>query len=326
MRKSLTMLSQATGTPVEMLSTVDEVYPVKVSEFIKRRISEGSYGPTAARQFVPNERELDAVEGFTADPVGESNLRPKPAVVQAYGNRVAVVTTHRCLVYCRYCFRKHFVGHDANEVGPDALNEALEYLLANPKITDILLTGGDPLAIPNGHLLPFLDRLRDVPHLKTIRIHSRAVSVRPDRIDLELTDYLSRDSRFWYYAHMNHPDDINHPEVRAAIKRLQASGVPVLNQAVILGGVNDDLAVLQSLMQLCYETRVIPYNLYVLDKVRGASHFFVPNAVIAKLYAGLSELPGPAKPVLVWVDQQSVKHHTVAENYEEIVAFLGGAE
>jgi glycine amidinotransferase len=325
-RKALTVLSRVLDADVDVLQRVDEVYPVKLSRFLTQRIAEGSYGEAATRQFVPDVREFDETVGFAIDPVGESSLRPADAMVQAYNNRAAVVTTHRCLVYCRYCFRKHFVGHDANEMTPEALEQAVKYLVENPRVTDILLTGGDPLAIPNNQLLPFLERLLEVPHLKTIRIHSRAISVSPERIDREFTDYLSRDPRFWYYAHMNHPDDIHHSAVRAAIARLQTAGVPVLNQAVILAGVNDDLPTLKSLMQTCYESRVMPYNLYVLDKVRGASHFFVPKTAIAELYAGLSDLPGPAKPVLVKVDQRSIKHHTVATEYQEILNFLDRTE
>lgn len=325
-RQSLTLLSRITAQDSETLEQVDNTYPVKVSEFLTRRIAEGNYGQSAARQFVPDQRELISGDGFTVDPVGESTLRPAIAVVQAYENRVAIVATQRCLAYCRYCFRKHFVGHDANSVPPEAQDQAVEYLRDNAHITDVLLTGGDPLAMPNRRLLPFLDQVLSIPHVKTVRVHSRAVSVRPERIDRELVDYLSRDQRFWFYSHMNHPDDINHREVRSAISRLQAAGIPVLNQAVILAGVNDDMSTLKLLMQLCYESRVIPYNLYVLDKVRGATHFFVPNTVIAQLYAGLAELSGPAKPALVRVDGRSVKHHTVSEKYEEILAFLEETE
>jgi KamA family protein len=195
-------------------------------------------------------------------------------------------------------------------------------LRAHPEVDDILLTGGDPLAIPNSQLIPFLQKVVRIGHLKTIRIHSRAISTRPERIDDELIGFLGSDPRFWYYGHMNHPDDINHRAVKEAIHKLLGARIPVLNQAVLLGGVNDRPETLKTLMKLCYENKVIPYHLYVLDRVKGASHFHVPNDRIVELYRSLADLPGPAQPVLVYVDATNIKHRAVPSQHIDLSKFL----
>ncbi len=216
------------------------------------------------------------------------------------------------------------MGFPEHQVSDADLEHALAYVATHSEIEDILLSGGDPLAMPNRRLIPFLKRLIQIPHLKTIRIHSRAVATVPTRIDKELIEFLAQDDRFWYYAHMNHPDDIDHPEVIAAVRRLLSARIPVLNQCVILAGVNDDPATMTRLMKLCYEHKVIPYNLYVLDRVRGVAHFEVPIERIIDIYKALSRLPGPAQPVLVYVDGQSKKHRAVYSEALDLRRFLLG--
>src|SRR5262249_24545879 len=183
MKRSLTTLARISGRAITELQVVSNVYPWKVTDFLMRRVEEGTYSPEALRQFLPDARELIDVQGFSCDPVGESARHPVTSVVQSYKNRLAIITTHRCLVYCRFCFRKDFVGFDSNEVSTNQLDEALDYLRSHPEVDDILLTGGDPLAIPNSQLIPFLEKVVRIGHLKTIRIHSRAISTRPERID-----------------------------------------------------------------------------------------------------------------------------------------------
>lgn len=320
--RALQVLARVTDQSMDELEEVARVYPFAISPFIIRRVAEGTYSLVALRQFLPDLRELQDVDGFGPDPTGESGLHPERSVLQTYDNRLALILTHQCLVYCRFCFRKEFVGLSDNGVLDEDLDRALSYVAAHPEVDDILLSGGDPLALPNKRLIPFLRKLAQIPHLKTIRIHSRALSVQPERIDDELTQFLSSDDRFWYYAHMNHPDDISHPDVAKAIRRLLSARVPILNQSVILAGVNDDVNTMVQLMKLCYEHKVIPYNLYVLDRVRGAAHFEVPVDRIVEIYEALAQLPGPAQPVLVVVDSQSKKHRAVYDSAFDLKAFL----
>lgn len=307
---------------VNILDEVSSVYPVAISPFLTRRVQEGNYSINAVKQYYPDVRELSDVDGYVTDPTGEGELHPEEAILQTYSNRAAIIFTHQCLVYCRFCFRKDFVGISDNKISETQLEKSLSYLAQHPEIQDVLVSGGDPLAVPNSKLLPFLQKLRDIEHIQVIRIHSRALSVTPERFDGELMRFFEADNKIWYYAHMNHPDDINHPDVLAVVRKLQRAGVPVLNQAVILSGVNDDPKVLFDLMNSCYRNRVLPYNLYLLDRVKGAAHFDVSTERVVQLYSALSSLPGPAQPVLVYVDSNSKKHRTVFRCEEDLRKFL----
>lgn len=319
----LDVMARSSGVKSEDLQEVANKYPVAVPPFLARRIDGGTYSQAALRQYLPDLRELADAAGYVSDPTGETELHPAESVLQAYGDRVALMLTTRCLVYCRFCFRKAIVGSEGHVVSDAALDSALSYVSEHSEITDVLLSGGDPLAVPNRTLVPFLRRLADIPHVRVIRIHSRAVSANPRRINDDLLDCLAGDDRFWYYAHMNHPDDIDHPEVIAAVRRLLSARVPVLNQSVILGGVNDDPETICRLMRMCYENKVIPYNLYVLDRVKGAAHFEVPEERIIEILRSLGELPGPAQPALVYVDQRSRKHRALFSEALDCEGFLG---
>ncbi|HYU73889.1 MAG TPA: KamA family radical SAM protein [Ktedonobacteraceae bacterium] len=320
--KTLNMLADVFGKPVEDLEEVSRVYPFAITSFLIRRVEEGTYSPEALRQFIPDIRELQQVEGFSEDPTHEENFRPKKSVLHVYDNRTVIILSHRCLVYCRFCFRKFFVGFPEHAISDEQLNEAFAYVMAHPEIEDVILSGGDPLAVPNRRLIPFLRKLTAIPHIKVIRIDSRAISTHPERIDDELIDFLRSDKRFWYYAHMNHPDDIDHPDVFAAINRLVSIGVVVRNQCVILRAVNDNVETMTRLMNLCYQHKVQPYNLYIFDRVRGGAHFDVSNERIVEICAALSQLPGPAQPVLVYTDELSRKHRAVYDDPDDLQTFL----
>lgn len=320
--KTLEVLAHTTERPVEELVVVSEKYPFALTPFIVKRVREGTYSTSALRQFLPDIRELENTEGFSIDPTGESHNHPEEAILQTYDNRLVIMLTYQCLVYCRFCFRKAFVGFPEHQVTDEQIEKALSYVRAHPEIEDVVLSGGDPLAIPNRRLLPFLQELTSIPHIKVIRIDSRAISTVPKRIDDELIDFLKSDHRFWYHAHMNHPDDINHPEVVAAIRRLLSACVPVLNQSVILGGVNDDARTMCELMKQCYYNKVVPYNLYIFDRVNGAAHFEVPIDRVIDICEALSHLPGPAQPIIIYVDEKSKKHRAVYDEATDIRTFF----
>jgi len=320
--KTFTVLANAVGKPAEEIEMVAKEYPFALTPFLVRRVEEGTYSAAALQQFVPDMRELLDVDGYSSDPTHEENIRPEEATLQTYDNRLLIMLTHQCLVYCRFCFRKSFVGFPEHAISEMQFDKALAYLAAHPEIKDVVLSGGDPLAVPNRRLIPFLKKITTIPHVEAIRIDSRALSTHPARIDDELIDFLRSDDRFWYHAHMNHPDDINHPDVIAAVRRLLSACVPVFNQSVILHGVNDDAETMSRLMMSCYRNKVIPYNLYIFDHVKGAAHFDVSNERIEKIYTALSRLPGPAQPVLVYVDERSRKHRTIFDEPEDLHAFL----
>lgn len=320
--KTLIMLAQATNSPVEDLVKVSQEYPFALTPFLARRIQEGTYALAAARQFTPDMRELTSPEHFDIDPTGEKENHPEATILQTYDNRLVLMLTFQCLVYCRFCFRKAFVGHPEYTLSEEQIERGIAYIAAHPEIEDVVLSGGDPLALPNHRLLPILRKLTALPHLKVIRIDSRALNTAPQRLDDELVEFMKADGRFWYHAHLNHPDDIDHPEVIAGVKKLLAAQVPVMNQCVILAGVNDDPQIMAKLMKLCYYNKVLPYNLYIFDKVKGAAHFDVPLPKVIEICEALSHLPGPAQPIIIYVDKKSVKRRAIYDEALDIRAFF----
>lgn len=323
----MNLVADKTGAPIDDIKKVSERFPFLLSPFLARRVREGAYSLEALRQFSPDIRELNEVATFTPDPTGEGSLQPARSIIKTYHNRLALVISYNCMVYCRFCFRKNVVGQPENRVTMEQIDEGLAYVAAHPEINDVLLSGGDPLVLPNRQLIPFLERLLAIEHVKAIRFDSRALSVRPERIDDELLAFLDKSDRFWFYGHFNHPDDIDHPEVVAAIRRLLSVRVPVLNQCVLLRGVNDDEATLARLMELCYLNKVMPYNLYTLDRANGAAHFELPEERIAALYRSLSDrggshLSGPAQPQLVYVGKDTRKRRAVNCDHLDLDAFL----
>jgi KamA family protein len=320
--RTLELLARIIQRPVEELEEVSKKYPFALTPFVLDRLEEGTYSSAALRQFIPDIREMDEVHGFTIDPTGEGNHLSENSILQTYDNRLVIMLSYQCLVYCRFCVRKAFVGIPEHSITTEHLERALAYLENHPEVQDVILSGGDPLAVPNRRLLPFLDRLTAIGHIKVIRIDSRAISTMPKRIDDELLAYLEKDGRFWYHAHMNHPDDIDHREVIAAIRRLQRAGVPVMNQSVILAGVNDDPQTMVKLMSQCYYNKVMPYNLYLLDPVKGGAHFEVATERVIEICEALSHLPGPAQPTLIYVDTESKKHRAIYDEATDLRSFI----
>jgi KamA family protein len=319
----LDWLADKANTTPKVIEAVAREFPARISSFLRKRVEDGTYSMAAARQYLPDARELLFKPGWTVDPCNERNYQESAAVIRKYPNRAAVILTHKCIVYCRYCFRKDFVGKEGNDIQEAEWRDALEIVRRDSTINDILLSGGDPLVLPNSRLIPVLTEFAQIPHLHTIRIHSRALSVAPRRFDEPLLAFLEEHSKFWYYAHMNHPDDVDHPLVRNTVRKLLGVGVPVLNQSVILSGVNDDPETMAALFTRCYESKVVPYNLYALDRVHGASHFMVPNERIADIVVRLSQLPGPAQPTLVVVDRENLKRRLNCDTpRDQIITWL----
>lgn len=298
----------------EQLTEVKRRYPVLIPPFLRKRMEEGSYSEAAALQYSPDNREIIDSNLLSKDPCNESMYKKSSSFIQKYDNRAALILTQKCLAYCRFCFRKDFVGHDVNAVSEEELNEAISLLENDPTVQDVLVSGGDPLALPNRVLLPILERLAAIDHLKVIRIHTRAASTTPKRLDDSLLNALSKGGKFWFYTHMNHIDDLEHPDVISVIDRIQSRGIPVLNQGVILGEVNDSASAIEALMLGLYHHRIIPYHLYTFDPVNGAGHFSTDVDTVLEIYERLNYLPGPAQPVLVVVDSNNKKRRFVYDD------------
>lgn len=250
------------------------------------------------RQVLPLDDELRAAPGFTADPVGDAPAERAPGLLQKYSSRALLITTGACAVHCRYCFRRHY----PYSAAPHSLAEwlpALDAIAADPTIDEVILSGGDPLTVVDDVLEPLVRRLEAIPHLRTLRIHTRLPIFIPERVcDSLLAWFSAAGSRLTpiCVVHANHAAELD-DDVAAACDRLRRAGVVLLNQAVLLRGVNDSVAALDELSRRLVALGVMPYYLHQLDRVAGAAHFEVPEAAGLRLVAALRErLPGYAVP------------------------------
>ncbi len=249
------------------LETVAARYPVRISPHYLSLIQEP--GDPIWQQCVPDPRELD--DDQLPDPLDEERLSPVPGLIHRYPDRVVWLVSNECAVFCRFCMRKRRLGQPLPE--PRVSREAaLDYIASHPEIRDVILSGGDPLMLPDAELEEILSRLRAIPHVEIIRIGSRIPVVLPERITLELCDLLKRYHPLYLNTHFNHPLEIT-PQAAAACGKLADAGIPLGNQSVLLKGVNDDPATMTLLMQRLLAIRVRPYYLHQMDLVRGTGHF-----------------------------------------------------
>lgn len=277
-------------------------FPVFVPEPFLRRIRPGDPSDPLLRQVLPIADESIERSGFSCDPVGDQAARVAAGVLQKYAGRALAVTTGVCGIHCRYCFRREFdyspqAGADDS---PDTQERLIEYLQRNREIDEVILSGGDPLTLADAKLAKLVRAIDSVPHVARLRIHSRMPIVIPQRVTEELLATLhDARSAVWMVVHCNHPREIDR-EVTAALAALIDNGIPVLNQAVLLAGVNDDVEVLTELSRRLINCRVQPYYLHQLDRVRGAGHFEVPVQRGRELIEAMrSRLPGYAVPQYV---------------------------
>ena len=248
------------------------------------------------RQVLPLAAERDQPPDFSADPVGDAAAKTTAGLLQKYSGRALLVTTGACAVHCRYCFRRHYPYSE----GPRSIDEwqpAIDQLAADPSIDEVLLSGGDPLTLVDEQLAELAHRLAKIPHLRRLRIHTRLPIVIPQRVTGELLAWL-RGTRLApiMVVHANHPQEID-AATAAALTRLIEAGSPVLNQSVLLRGVNDNAQALVELSRRLIDLRVMPYYLHQLDRVQGAAHFEVPISRGLELIDQMRRtLPGYAVP------------------------------
>jgi EF-P beta-lysylation protein EpmB len=274
----------------------DSPFPLNLPRRLAEKIEPGNRDDPILRQFVPLPEENIQTPGFTSDPVGEGAARQQPRLLQKYPGRALLVTTSACAMHCRYCFRRHF----DYALGAPSYDAELEQIANDPTLLEVILSGGDPLSLPNRPLLELIGRLEMIPHLQILRFHSRFPIGIPERVDDELLQGLASSRlQIYFVLHTNHPRELD-ADVIAAIRRLQGIGIPVLNQAVLTRGVNDDLETLTELCRELIAIGVMPYYLHALDPVEGAAHFDVPEEKGLELVEALRQrLPGYAVPQFV---------------------------
>ncbi|KTG16115.1 MULTISPECIES: EF-P beta-lysylation protein EpmB [unclassified Guyparkeria] len=277
----------------------DEAFVELTTSLVDSQIDAGDPDDPIARQFRIDPRESLDVPGFDADPVGDLAANAVPGVLHKYHGRALLVLTGACAVHCRYCFRRHFPYGDQRLDEP-ALDRALDYLAYDPDMTEVILSGGDPLVLSSRRLAGVLGRLAELPHLRRLRIHSRIPTVAPERIDERLCDALAAfPVPVVLVAHVNHPRELG-PASREAFERLRRAGVTLLNQSVLLREVNDEVEVLAALSESLFEQGVLPYYLHHLDPVAGAAHFAVDADTGRALVDALrARLPGYLVPRFV---------------------------
>ena len=274
-------------------------FPLRVPRGFVARMRHGDAGDPLLRQVLPLDEEDRPMPGYGLDAVGDAAARTATGVLQKYRGRALLVATGSCAIHCRYCFRRHFpYGEDS--ATRDGWREALDRIGNDDSIDEVILSGGDPLSLATAKLAELTDALAAIPHVRRLRIHSRLPVVLPERIDAGLLRWLG--ALPWPLAvviHANHANEFD-AGVDTAMARLRGVGATLLNQAVLLRGVNESVDVLAALSERAYAAGVLPYYLHQLDRVAGTAHFEVDDDTALALHAALAaRLPGYLVPRLV---------------------------
>lgn len=260
----------------ELLPAADTGFALRVPRAFVARMRRGDAADPLLLQVLPRAAELGAAPGYSLDAVGDLSARVGPGILHKYSGRALLIATGSCAVNCRYCFRRHFP-YAQQAAAAGHWRDAVAHVGADDSIEEVILSGGDPLSLATSKLAELTDALAGVPHLKRLRIHTRLPVVLPERVDAELGAWLR--GLPWPVAvvlHANHANEID-DAVAQACARLRASGAALLNQSVLLRGVNDDVDALSELSQRLFASGVLPYYLHQLDRVAGAAHFAVDD-------------------------------------------------
>lgn len=274
-------------------------FALRVPRGFVARMRHGDAADPLLRQVLPLDDELQAVPGFDLDAVGDLAARGARGLLHKYAGRALLVATGSCAVHCRYCFRRHFP-YGEETAAAQGWQESIDYLRANPEVGEVILSGGDPLSLTTPKLAELTRQLCTLPQVRRLRLHTRLPVVLPERIDAELLAWLA--ALPWpvvMVIHANHANELDQ-SVADALHALHNCGVRLLNQSVLLRGVNDDPCTLVQLSERLFECQVQPYYLHQLDRVAGTAHFEVPQAQAMTLAAQVrARLPGYLVPLLV---------------------------
>ncbi len=306
-------LSDLITDPLELLNllelSTDQLLSgaILASEQFKLRVPRAFVGKMNIRdpldplllQVLPHHLELEDHPEFVTDPLGEEAANQMAGVLHKYQSRFLLTLTGACAIHCRYCFRRHFP-YQENLPKNDDWENIKQYIEQNPHINEVILSGGDPLTLNNRKIALWLERLASLPEIKILRIHSRVPIVIPNRIDDELISILKNSRlRIVVVVHSNHAAELD-DFTCSKLLQLSLHHITVLNQAVLLKGVNDSAETLNELSLRLFDARVMPYYLHVLDKVKGAQHFDLDSSKIDQIYSDvLASLPGYLVPKLV---------------------------
>jgi lysine 2,3-aminomutase len=258
---------------IPVLSTVAERYATAIPPAFAQLIS--APDDPIGLQVIPAAEELITSESELTDPIGDDALSPIPGIVHRYPDRALLKPILICPLYCRFCFRREHVGPEGGLLTEAQLSAAIEWVEQHPAIREIILTGGDPLMLSPRRLRDLLARLERIPHITTLRIHTRVPVAAPEKITADMLDALTTEKPLWMAIHANHAREFS-PDARKAINALRKRGIPLLGQSVLLRGVNDTTEALENLFRTMVETSIKPYYLHQLDPAPGTSRFAVP--------------------------------------------------
>jgi EF-P beta-lysylation protein EpmB len=306
------VLAEAVTRPEELLNLLElpeSLLPGAISgnslfsmriprPFIDRMVKGDQFDPLL-RQVLPLGEESNQVEGFSLDPLAEQSQNPTEGIIHKYHGRLLLIVSGACAINCRFCFRRHFP-YDENQLGGERWEQALEYIRTEESIHEVILSGGDPLAATDQRLKKMVEALSDIPHVETLRIHTRLPIVIPQRVTEELVQWFCGGRlKPVMVIHCNHANEIDE-NVKAALNRLRKAGATLLNQTVLLKGINDSSQTLTDLIHRLFNAGVLPYYLHLLDKVQGAAHFDIDEAEAKQLINELMhQCPGYLVPRLV---------------------------
>ena len=254
------------------LRQVAERFSVAITADLAALIDPADPADPIAAQFVPSAAELRDSPEDRPDPIGDERHSPLPGIVHRYPDRVLLKPTLICPVYCRFCFRREQVGQGDGSLPPDALDRAFAYIETHSEVWEVIVTGGDPFLLSPRRVAEIVQRLDAIAHVAAIRFHTRVPVAEPGRVGAELTQALAAEKAVYVVIHANHPRELT-PPMREAVGRLVRAGIPVLSQSVLLRGVNDDAAVLETLFRGLVAMRVKPYYLHHPDLAPGTGHF-----------------------------------------------------
>lgn len=308
-------LAGAISSPAELLRLLkldhllaefvdnDSAFRLRVPHAYVAKMQKGDPKDPLLLQVLPTLKEKDP--SGSKDPVGDLNALLSPGLLHKYHGRALLITTGACAIHCRYCFRRHFP-YSENSVQASNWQSTLGYLRAHPEIREVILSGGDPLVLDDAKLETLCNELETIEHIKWLRLHTRLPVVLPSRINHSLLQWMGKSRfRMTVVIHANHAQELGHNE-KQALQKLQGIGVTLLNQSVLLNGINDCASDLVDLSKRLHDMGVIPYYLHLLDKVQGAIHFDVDHRKACRIVDDMRlQLPGFLVPKLVREDSSA---------------------
>ena len=251
------------------------------------------------KQAIPSIKEIHKAEADLLDPLHEDEDSPVPGLTHRYPDRVLLLITDMCSMYCRHCTRRRFAGANDDAMPMDRIDKAIEYIAKTPQVRDVLLSGGDALLVSDETLEYIISKLRAIPHVEIVRIGSRTPVVLPQRITPELVEMLKKYHPIWLNTHFNHPKEVT-PESKKACELMANAGIPLGNQSVLLRGINDCVHVMKRLVHDLVKMRVRPYYIYQCDLSMGLEHFRTPVSKGIEIIEGLrGHTSGYAVPTFV---------------------------